>query len=457
MTAMDDLASPKKSPSWRKISTAELKTHDKPDDLWISISGKVYDVTKWLDNHPGGELPLLNLAGQDVTDAFIAYHPGSAWKYLDQFMIGIHEDYEVSEISKDYRKLLGDLKKAGLFKGPLLVYFLISLWMMAALVLSLVGVVFYEGFWLHVGCGVLLGAVWIQSGWIGHDSAHCGLVGHKKIDRIIQLAAGNCMSGISIAWWKRNHNSHHIACNSLDHDPDLQHVPLFAVSSGYFGSLYSYFYDRKMNFDGLARFSVSYQHWTFYPVMAVARINLFGQSIALLLSKKRVPHKGVDLACIIVFWIWFPLLVSCMPTWAERTAFVLSSFAVTGIQHVQFCLSHFSGGVYIGKPRSNTWVQSQTNGSVNILCSPWMDWFHGGLQHQIEHHLFPRLPRHNLRKISPFVQSLCAKHCLHYANVPFWEANLLTIGVLRTAALQAQDMSKPVPKNLLWEAVNTQG
>ena len=96
--------------------------------------------------------------------------------------------------------------------------------MMAMLALCVVGVLFYEGFWLHAGCGVLLGAVWIQSGWIGHDSAHCGLVGHKKIDRIIQLVAGNCMSGISIGWWKRNHNAHHISCNSLDFDPDLQNV-----------------------------------------------------------------------------------------------------------------------------------------------------------------------------------------------------------------------------------------
>ena len=120
---MDDLSSPKQRLSWRKINTSELKTHDKERDLWISISGKVYDVSKWLDKHPGGDLPLLNLAGQDVTDAFVAYHPGSTWKYLDQFMIGIHEYYEVYEVSKDYRKLLGELKKVGLFKGPLLFYF----------------------------------------------------------------------------------------------------------------------------------------------------------------------------------------------------------------------------------------------------------------------------------------------------------------------------------------------
>ncbi|GLJ44907.1 hypothetical protein SUGI_0945380 [Cryptomeria japonica] len=395
---MTDSSSEKLHAKWPKISTQELRTHNNVDDLWLSIQGKVYDVTKWVNTHPGGDLPLLNLAGQDVTDAFIAYHPGSAWKYLDQFMIGVHEDYEVSEISKDYRRLLGDLKKAGLFKRPKYVYGLIGLLMVAMLVMSVVGVLFYEGFWTHVACGVLMGAVWTQSGWIGHDSGHCGLVGNKRIDRIIQLVAGNGLTGISIAWWKRNHNAHHIACNSLEFDPDLQYIPLFAVSS-----------------------------------------------------------RAKEIVGLVAFWIWFPLLISCMPTWSERSAFVLSSFMVTGVQHVQFCLNHFSSSVYVGRPCSKNWFESQTKGTLDISCSPWLDWFHGGLQHQVEHHLFPRLPRHNLRKIAPFVKPLCLKYQLPYTMVTFWEANLMTIRTLRAAALEAQDMSKPVPKNLLWEALNTHG
>lgn len=66
------------------ITSDELKRHDKTGDLWISIRGKVYDVSDWAKVHPGGDGPLRTLAGQDVTDAFIAYHPGSAWQHLDR-------------------------------------------------------------------------------------------------------------------------------------------------------------------------------------------------------------------------------------------------------------------------------------------------------------------------------------------------------------------------------------
>ncbi|XP_058096103.1 acyl-lipid (9-3)-desaturase [Magnolia sinica] len=439
------------------ISTEELKNHNKPGDLWISIQGKVYDVTKWAKDHPGGDLPLLNLAGQDVTDAFVAYHPGSAWQYLDRFFIGHLQDYSVSDVSKDYRRLVSEFSKLGLFekKGHVAFFTLSS--MVLFFSLSLYGIIASSSALVHLACGGLMGWLWMQSGWIGHDSGHYQIMTNARINRFVQVLSGNCVSGISIAWWKRNHNAHHIACNSLDFDPDLQHMPFFAVSSKLFNSITSYFYERKMHFDALSRFLVSYQHWTFYPVMCFARINLFAQSILLLLSKKSVPNRRQEMLGVLFFWVWFPTVVSLLPNWGERVMFIVASFSVTGIQHVQFCLNHFSSSVYMGPPCGNDWFEKQTNGTLNITCPSWMDWFHGGLQFQIEHHLFPRLPRCNLRKVAPLVRDLCKKHNLPYASLSFWDSNVLTIRTLRAAALQARDITNPIPKNLVWEAVNTHG
>uniref|UniRef100_A0A2P2KMG3 Uncharacterized protein MANES_03G048600 n=1 Tax=Rhizophora mucronata TaxID=61149 RepID=A0A2P2KMG3_RHIMU len=443
----------------RYVTQEELAKHNRVGDLWISIQGKVYNVTDWTGDHPGGELPLINLAGQDVTDAFSAYHPGTAWQYLDKFFTGYYlRDYSVSEMSRDYRKLAAEFSKMGLFekKGH---GALISLCFMAVLFLaSVYGVLCSSSKGVHVLCGGLIGFLWIQSGWIGHDSGHYNIMTSHHLNRFVQILSGNCVAGISIGWWKRNHNAHHIACNSLDFDPDLQHMPLFAVSSKFFGSLKSYFYDRRMNFDSVARFLVSYQHWTFYPVMCFARINLYAQSFLLLLSPKiRMPNRGEEILGLLVFWIWYPLLVSCLPTWGERLIFVVASFMVTGIQHIQFCLNHFSTSVYVGPPKGNDWFEKQTEGSLDILCPSWMDWFHGGLQFQIEHHLFPRLPRCHFREVSPFVRELCKKHNLPYNIASFWKANVMTYQTLRAAALQARDLANPVPKNLVWEAINTHG
>ncbi|KAL9256864.1 Acyl-lipid (9-3)-desaturase-like protein, partial [Drosera capensis] len=289
------------------ISSDELKTHNKKGDLWISIQGKIYDVSTWIESHPGGEDPLVILAGQDVTDAFVALHPGSAWKELDKFFTGYHlKDYKVSPVSKEYRNLAAQFAKMGLFerKGH------------------------------------------------GEDEFRWGF------EVLGELSALDVLSG-------------------------------------------------------------------------------------------HVPNRGIELFCVLVFWIWYPLLVSRLPNWGERFAFVVASFVITGIQHIQFTLNHFSTSVYVGKPSGNDWFEKQTNGSLDISCPSWMDWFHGGLQFQVEHHLFPRLPRNQLRKISPFVKQLCATHNLPYNCASFWKANAMTIDTLRAAALQARDLTNPIPKNLV--------
>lgn len=441
------------------ITSDELKKHNKPGDLWISIQGKIYDVSEWVKTHPGGDLPLLNLAGQEVTDAFLAYHPPNVWQNAPKkFFNGYYlQDYTVSEVSKDYRKLLFEFTNLGLFEQKGHVTFLTMCSIVVLLIFSLIGVLYCENMLIHLLCGGLMGILWIQSGWIGHDSGHYQVMSTKKFTRFAQVLSGNCLAGISIAWWKRNHNAHHIACNSLEFDPDVQHMPFFVVSSKFFNSLTSHYYDRKLNFDSVTRFLVSYQHYSFYLVMCFARINLFAQSFLLLFSNKKVHNRGQEILGISLFWIWYPLLVLCLPTWGERAMFVFASFSITGIQHVQFCLNHFSSSVYVGTPIGNDWFQTQTSGTLNITCSEWMDWFHGGLQFQIEHHLFPRLPRVQLRKVSPFVKDLCKKHGLNYDTASFLKANELTLRTLRNAALQARDLTSPVPKNLLWEAINTHG
>ncbi|RRT82807.1 hypothetical protein B296_00017695 [Ensete ventricosum] len=441
----------------RYITVEELRKHTTATDLWISIQGGVYDVTDWVKDHPGGDLPLLNLAGQDATDAFVAYHPASAWAHLGRFFVGHLDGYCVTDVSRDYRRLVVEFSKSGLFDEKGRVALFAFCFMLFLFVTAVSGVLLSASALVHALCGGITGFLWIQSGWIGHDSGHYQIVRNPRLHRIAQIISGNCLTGLSIAWWKRNHNVHHIACNSLDFDPDLQHMPLFAVSSKFFASLTSFFYERKMKFDAVARFLVSYQHWTFYPVMCFARFNLLAQSMNMLLSKKHVPNRWQEITGVAVFWIWYPLLVSCLPNWGERVTFVLASLAVSGLQHVQFCLSHFSASVYVGPPKGNDWFEKQTMGTLDISCSPWMDWFHGGLQFQVEHHVFPRLPRCHLRKISPLVRELCKKHNLPYNIASFWEANAMTVRTLRAAAMQARDSANPVPKNLVWEAVNTHG
>lgn len=218
------------------------------------------------------------------------------------------EDFQVSEVSSDYRKLVNEFTKSGLFekKGHGVIYNLCLVTLL--LFACFYGVLCCDSFWMHMLSGCLLGLTWMVVAYLGHDSGHYQIMLTPGFNKCVQILTGNCLTGISIAWWKWTHNAHHVACNSLDYDPDLQHLPMLAVSSRLFQSLTSKFYGRKLTFDSVARFFVSYQHLTFYPVMCVARVNLYLQTFLLLFSKRRVPDRALNIVGILVFWTWFPLL-----------------------------------------------------------------------------------------------------------------------------------------------------
>ena len=140
-----------------------------------------------------------------------------------------------------------------------------------------------------------------------------------------------------------------------------------------------------------------------------------------------------------LYFTWYSTLLSVIPSTGMKIAFVLISHAVGGIIHVQICLSHFSRNTFDGRPESNKWVDMQLSGTMDIDCPPWMDWFHGGLQFQTEHHLVPKMPRHKLRKLrDEVVRPFCLKHNLPYHSCSFWKANLEVLNCLHTAASESK-------------------
>ena len=78
---------------------------------------------------------------------------------------------------------------------------------------------------------------------------------------------------------------------------------------------------------------------------------------------------------------------------------------------------------------------------MNVDCPSWLDWFHGGLQFQVEHHLFPRLTRSKLRQAKPMVQQFCKRTGLPYYSFHFGKGNGLVLNVLRQVANQVALMN----------------
>jgi delta8-fatty-acid desaturase len=434
------------------------------------MHGEVYDLTDWLPHHPGGEGVLLSFAGQDITDAFLAFHPpGTGASMLPSLKVGELSDYAPSELSLDYRSAIAELQSSGLFSVRLSPYLPLALSLAALLLLCVVSVVCCHGTLLHMAAAAGLGLFWSQTSFVMHDYGHSPFLRNPNLDRKLKILLACVLTGLSPSWWKRSHNAHHVSTNNLSHDPDVQFIPFFAISSRFFSSLYSHYHGRAMAFGKLSQLLVSHQHLTFYPIMLIARLNLLLQAFVFFLGSGDYKGKRSEVCGILGFWLWLSALLWSLPSAPERLGFLLVSCAVTSIQHLQFCLNHFPCEVSDGMPDGAEFLATQVKGTLNIECHRSMDWFHGGLQFQLEHHLFPRLPRHNLRRVSAMARALCRRHGLPYVSVGFWRANAMLFHTLRQAAMEArawksssssscpEEVALPPPKNLAWELINAQG
>ncbi|KAF1931540.1 fatty acid desaturase [Didymella exigua CBS 183.55] len=295
-----------------------------------------------------------------------------------------------------------------------------------------------------IASAIPLACVWHQLTFTVHDAGHMGITHDFTTDTTIAMFIASYMGGLSACWWKFNHNVHHLVTNDPEHDPDIQYIPIFAITHRFLESLTSTYYERVMEYDAAAKILVRIQHYTYYPIMLFARFNLYRLSLEYLLGGKG-PKKGLarwhryfEMVGMTVFWTWYGygVVYKTMPDNFSRFWFVLISHALTSPLHVQITLSHFAMSTTdLGIHES--FAQRMLRTTMDVDCPQWLDFFHGGLQFQAIHHLYPRIPRHNLRETQKLVQDFCNEVDIPYALYGFVDGNKQVIGKLADVARQA--------------------
>ena len=246
-------------------------------------------------------------------------------------------------------------------------------------------------------------------------------------------------------------------------DPDIEHLPFFANTPEFLKSIYSSYYGRTLYLDFLARAVIPLQHYLFYVILSLARFNLYRLSYAHLIGlivypKKRNPfpwHFWLELIGLGVFYYWYTGVLRGIPDWSTRIAYVLITNIVPSPLHVQvsqqlhlfyywlspstfqLVLSHYSRPTADLGP-TESFAARQLRTTVDVVCPPSLAFLHGGLHLQVTHHLFPRLPRHNLMEASLMVKKFAKEWDLEYAEFGFIRGNQDVRNVLRQVADQAR-------------------
>ena len=447
MTLIPSLTRSDGSERSKRLEWTEIKQHRSRGSCWIVIDGSVYDVTRWLAKHPGGEMVIINSSGVDVTDLFNAYHPETVRRTLSSFYIGKVEGYDIGSTTKQFRNFAQSIENSPLMVGNPLFYAGLLLWYSLLLSSSISCVIFgKDSFILSVLIGGTLMALYFQQiAFCGHDLGHNSVFHNRPRDSALGMLLGNALSGVSMGWWKANHNAHHCHTNSVVSDPDIQHLPFIAVTDKFFHTVFSSYYEKELSFDTWGRYLIPLQAKLYYLIMACARFNLYVQSYSFLLRKPEYSSRRIrtnrfaEILGLLVFLIWWSCLLLCFERMSWMITFMLVSHGLAGILHVQITLSHFSMPVYgeSSPIEHESFLEHQVKTCLDIDCSPILDFFHGGLQFQLSHHLFPRVPRCNLRTLSAIVRAFCASQGLQCAHMDFLSANRRMLAVLESVAQQS--------------------
>jgi delta8-fatty-acid desaturase len=438
----------------KSISWDELESHKTDDSCWICIDNKAYDVTEWIKTHPGGKLAILNVAGRDCSDLVKQFHVLSSYSgRIKKMYVGEMAPKDPAKLknvkgkpafAEECRQLTQTMEKGGWYTPDSSYFIRKTCHILAIFVLAWVLVLKGyqdEKLWMQYLGGFMVGVFWQQGNFLGHDAGHGSVLLNKYWCDWYGLLVGNISSGLSIAWWKHTHYTHHVVTNVLTHDPDIQHLPVFAVDTRFFQGFFSSYWNHAVQFDKVAQFLVGFQHILFYPIMTISRVLLQVQSIGHILTNVHCPNRMREFGGIVVFYTWWVYMISFLPTWSSMLVFVYMACLGVSLIHVQICMSHFCMEVFDSVPyqqEDESFFEFQLRTSLDIECPEWMDWLHGGLQFQVVHHLFPRVPRHRLRELSVIVQKMCDKHGITYHHCGFYEANRMTMVHMANVAYEAR-------------------
>ena len=279
--------------------------------------------------------------------------------------------------------------------------------------------------WAVLAVAPLVGMMFTQLGFIGHDAGHNQVFCTRRRNRLLGLIVGNALIGLSFGWWVPKHNAHHAHPNEVGRDPDIGEGPALPspdMAGKRPGRLTSW----------LAR----WQAPLFFPLMLLRSVGMHVLGIKRLL-RRRDQASAVEASLLIlhaalyltaVLWVLSPL---------KALAFIAVQQAVFSLYlGVSFAPNH-KGMPIIESATAAGFARRQVVTARNIRGGRFTTFILGGLNYQIEHHLFPSMPRPNLRRVQGLVRDFCAATDLGYSEESFVDSFRLIVHHLSDAGAAA--------------------
>jgi fatty acid desaturase len=303
----------------------------------------------------------------------------------------------------EYTRLSGQIKQAGLLdrrRGWYAAEIGLNLGLLAA---GGVAFVLLGDSWWQLVTAAYLAVVFTQLTFVGHDAGHRQIFRSRRANDLVGLVHGNLLVGISFGWWVPKHNAHHSNPNHEDLDPDIGIAALAFTAAQARGKR------------GLARMIARSQAFLFFPLLLLEAGHLHVASLKSIVRGRGRANAVEALLLLVHVAAYVTALLLVLPP-VQAVAFAVVQQGLFGLYlGCSFAPNH-KGMPTLTSAEELDFLRRQVLTSRNVRGSRFVDFLLGGLNYQIEHHLFPNMPRPNLRHAQPLVRAFCRQHDLPYTE-----------------------------------------
>jgi len=306
----------------------------------------------------------------------------------------------------EYAMLSKRVRESGLLDRRLRYY----AWLIGLNALALVGgwtaFALLGNSWWQLGTAVFLAVVFGQFGFLGHDAGHKQVFRTHRANYILGVLSGNLAIGLSYGWWVSKHNRHHAHPNTEDVDPDIM-LSVLAFSGR-----------RARASRGLQRLIFRYQAYLLFPMLLLEGFSLHASSIRAM-TRRACKNRAWESVLLGVHAVAYLAAVFFVLSPGKAIAFIAVQEGLFGLYLGMAFAPNHKGMPVLPANDKTDFLRRQVLTSRNVRGGWFTDLALGSLNYQIEHHLFPSMPRPSLRRSQPLIAGFCAER-----DVPYCEATL---------------------------------
>lgn len=330
-------------------------------------------------------------------------------------------------VTSTYNELLTRVRAEGLLERRRGFYIAMFAALTAGLLGAVTGFVLLGDSWFQLLIAAALGLIFTQFAFLGHEASHRQVFASGPTnDRAGRLIA-TWLVGMSYQWWMTKHTRHHANPNTVGKDPDI------AVDT------ISFTEEDAAKRTGFLALITRRQGYLFFPLLLLEGVNLHVTSIRSLLAPGAVDNRARELVAIGLRLSVYLTIVFLMLPVGMAFAFLGVQLAVFGVYMGASFAPNHKGMPQLPAGSRVDFLNKQVLTSRNIRGGWSMSVLMGGLNHQIEHHLFPSMPRPHLRRARLLVREHCAAHGIPYTETGLVNSYRIVIAYLNRVGLSARD------------------